>query len=1835
MTDNLRRSISSGKGLSQNIPQDMAEAHDPTTAEVAGSPERQPDLALDIQALQILDRSDDCIKVLDLDGRILFMSRGGQVLLGIQDITPFLNTSWIEFWQGVDQQAAREAIVRARAGEVCTFQGYCPTPSNEPKWWECKVSPMQGGDGQVEQLLCISRDITERRQIEEKRRQAEEQLRESEERYRAIVNQAVTGVACTDLDGKLMLVNQKYCDITGYSADELYQRRMQDITHPEDLPRNVALFMRMRTDGTPFEIEKRYIRKDGSIVWVNNSVYVICDRDGKPQSVVAIVLDITERKRAELNADFLTTVTQDLAEATCVEDIIQTVGEQLNRYLQVSICAFVEIDESAEVATVDHCWHQKNEPSLVGVYHLPDFVTAEFSQAAKLGQTFIVQDVNADPRIADPQRLAPLKIASLINIPLIRDGRWKFILGIYHQTPYNWRSDEIDLMRELANRIWTKLERTRVEIALRQNQEIFSTLVADAPFGVYMIDSEFRLRQANQAAIGAFNIQPLIGRDLAEVLRIIWQEPFATEAIDRFRHTLDTGESYYSPPMAEPRADIAEIQSYDWQLHRITLPDGSYGVVCYSYDLSELKRAEAIIHRNSDRDAFLVTLNDALRPLNDPREILATANRVLGERLAANRVTYFEVRGADYVLEQNYVNGAESLRGGYPIESFGAQLLATYRSGHTATAMDVTTDPKLSAAQRATYAATQIAAYIGVPLVKQGEFVAGLAVHSASPRNWTSEEISLTEEVAERTWAAVERAYAEAALRASEAKYRSLFQSIDEGYAVVEVLADDNGEWNDFLFLEVNSAFEQQTGMVNAVGRKAREILGTPNPAWAKTYGQVVQTGEPMRFEQAEEILGRIFDLYAFRLGAAESRRIAVLFNDITDRKRREAHAAFLADIGEDFSRFSTPNEIMQTIGAKIGAYLQITTCNFTDVDEAHDWVTVHHGWSSPEVPSTVGTFRISHYLSKEFERASRAGETVVIRNTQTDPRTDAAGYAALSMYSFVTVPFHRDGRWTHYIAICHSQPRDWRDDEIELIEEISNRIFPRLQRARTEVALRQSEERFRTVTATVPQLIWTATPDGHVDYLSDQWADYVGLPPEQLHGWNWQQITHPEDLPNTVRDWQHCIQSGEPVDIQHRFHHRTGEWRWQLVRGIPIKDAAGNVKKWVGTCTDIQDEVDIKEALRESEAKYRSLFDSIDEGFCIIEVLFDETGKAFDYRFLEANAAFEKHTGLTDAIGKTVREFAPQMETHWFEIYGRIALTGVPERFENTAQELGRFYDVYAFRMGEPHERKVAVLFNDISDRKRIEDERKRAEQDLRESEEWARLAIQVAKLGGWRLHLDTSLVEMDERMREIWGESQDVVMVPLPQVLERMHPDDRERVAAEVNAAIDPQSPGTYEIEYRIVWKDGTERWVLAKGQAQFAGEGEFRRTVDFFGTLLDITDRKLAEVERERLLRLEQAAREEAEQANRIKDEFLAVLSHELRSPLNPILGWSTLLLSGKLDAAKTAHALTTIQRNAKLQSELIEDLLDVSRILRGNLSLNVAPVNLAATIRGAMETVRLAAEAKSITVEAALAPDVGLVLGDSTRLQQVIWNLLSNAVKFTPERGQVTIRLECLDSSAQITVSDTGQGIAPDFLPYVFDYFRQADGATTRRFGGLGLGLAIVRHLVELHGGTVSADSLGEGQGSTFTIRLPLSHAPSQASQDDRSPQQFLDLSGIKVLVVDDEPDTRELVAFVLEQQGAQVTAATSAHEALLVLPQAKPDVLLSDIGMPEMDGYMLIQQVRALTPEQGGQIPAIALTAYAGDINHQQVIAAGFQKHISKPIEPEELVQTIAYLVHPR
>jgi CheY-like chemotaxis protein/nitrogen-specific signal transduction histidine kinase len=397
---------------------------------------------------------------------------------------------------------------------------------------------------------------------------------------------------------------------------------------------------------------------------------------------------------------------------------------------------------------------------------------------------------------------------------------------------------------------------------------------------------------------------------------------------------------------------------------------------------------------------------------------------------------------------------------------------------------------------------------------------------------------------------------------------------------------------------------------------------------------------------------------------------------------------------------------------------------------------------------------------------------------------------------------------------------------------------------------------------------------------------------------------------------------------------------------------------------------------------------------------------------------------------------------------------------------------------------------------------------------------------------------------------------------------------------------------------------------------------------------TEAEASAAENERLLR-------EAREASRLKDEFLATVSHELRTPLTAILGWAHMLRTGQFNGGSTASAFETIERNARAQAQLIEDLLDVSRVITGKLRIDVRTVDPGSFIEAAIEAVRPAAEAKGVRVQKVMDTGVVSVSGDPVRLQQVVWNLLANAIKFTPRGGRVQVRLERINSHIEIVVNDTGTGIAAEFLPHVFDRFRQADGTTTRRHGGLGLGLAIVRHLVELHGGTVRAESPGEGQGSTFTVLLPVAPVHASESSEGRVHPAARDtlpafecpdrLDGLRVLVVDDEPDTREMLKAGLGQCGALVTAAGSAAEALSEMAEAPPDVLISDIGMPDDDGYSLIRKVRALDAAQGGKVPAIALTAYARAEDRMQALRAGYQMHVTKPVELAELAAVVASL----
>jgi len=647
--------------------------------------------------------------------------------------------------------------------------------------------------------------------------------------------------------------------------------------------------------------------------------------------------------------------------------------------------------------------------------------------------------------------------------------------------------------------------------------------------------------------------------------------------------------------------------------------------------------------------------------------------------------------------------------------------------------------------------------------------------------------------------------------------------------------------------------------------------------------------------------------------------------------------------------------------------------------------------------------------------------------------------------------------------------------------------------RKQVELLLRDNEERFRTLADNISQFAWITDETGAIVWYNQRWFDYTGTTLEEMQGWGWQQVHHPDHVERVVEGIRHAFATEATWEDTFPLRGKDGQYRWFLSRAIPLRDEQGKVVRWFGTNTDITD-------LRQTE----------------------------------------------------------------------LALQQTTERLN---------------------------------------------------------LAIESAQLGTWDWNLITNKLTWDAGCKAMFGLPPDVES-NIDVFFAALDWDDRDRLRQVIQDALQGLNGGSYDVEYRITGiQDRVERWIKAKGQVYFDPVGKPLR---FAGTVLDITQQKQAEAEREALLRQEQAAREAAERANRIKDEFLAVLSHELRSPLNPILGWSRLLQMRKLDDTKTAEALATIERNAKVQTQLIDDLLDVAKILRGKLSLTITSVNLVAVIEAAMDTVKAAAVAKSITLHTVL-PNGMWVAGDAARLQQVVWNLLSNAIKFTPQGGHVDIVVQENGRYAEMTVKDTGKGIHPDFLPHIFESFRQEDASTTRRYGGLGLGLAIVHQLVEAHNGTVTADSPGEGLGATFTIGIPLLNGSSPHPPDVEKVSDVLDLQGIRILVVDDEPDARDLLVTLLTQYRAEVMAVNSATEVLATLASFQPDVLVSDIGMPHVDGNALIQKIRALPPEQGGQVPAIALTAYASESDRQRALSSGYQQHIMKPLELEPFIQELMRL----
>jgi PAS domain S-box-containing protein len=642
---------------------------------------------------------------------------------------------------------------------------------------------------------------------------------------------------------------------------------------------------------------------------------------------------------------------------------------------------------------------------------------------------------------------------------------------------------------------------------------------------------------------------------------------------------------------------------------------------------------------------------------------------------------------------------------------------------------------------------------------------------------------------------------------------------------------------------------------------------------------------------------------------------------------------------------------------------------------------------------------------------------------------------------------------------------------------------------------------------------------------------------------------------------------------------------------------------------------------LQEANQRITTIWESMSDAYVTLDR---------EWRIVYANSAamglFRQLTGLEpeELLGRTHWEVFPWSVGQIIEReYRRAVEEQVAVTFEVLYEPSGDWFEVHAY----PSSAGLGIYFRNINDRLRYEGDRKRNEQRLQESQEQLQLGVQVAGVGIAKFDYASNVVTLSPEAAVMYGIPLDTLTVTRDRVHDTFHPDDRAELEQIIQQVIDPAGEGWFADEHRVMWQTGEVRWLNVRKQVFFDRSGEAPCPHHAILAAIDITDRKRAELERIQLLAEAQAAREEAEAANRSKDQFVAIVAHELRSPLNSVMGWAKLLRTRKLEESVMAKALETIVRNTEAQVQLVEDLLDMSRMVRGTLQIQMAPVNWGSVIEAALDLVRPMAEAKQIDLEVQLTA-IPQISGDFNRLQQIAVNLLTNAIKFTPNQGRVSVYLERLEAQVQLRVCDTGKGIAAEFLPFIFEQFQQGQENMGAK-DGLGLGLAIVKNLVELHGGTIAADSPGLGQGATFTVRLPILSAIDSAVDTPRT-LDINSLVGIRILAVDDEPDMLDLITFVLRESGSDVQSALNSTEALAQLSQFKPDILISDIAMVGGTGYELLQQVR-LQPE--GNIPAIALTAYASATYEERSLQAGFDRHLTKPVKPEVLMTAIVQLVN--
>jgi PAS domain S-box-containing protein len=1567
---------------------------------------------------------------------------------------------------------------------------------------------------------------------------------------------------------------------------------------------------------------------------------------------------------------------------------------------------------------VDRCWIARISLDLGTAWIGPEYhaaglapISGECSVASfpdclrrmRQGQ-LAIRDLAAEEDLSGQDRrfIGSMGIAALAMTAL-HDARspvlWTLAVGCTR--PRAWRRVDLDLLGSMALRVRDACERASADAAMRISEDRLARELADTralqqistellseqdPSALYerMLDAALDVMRADCASLQQFDprndeLVLLASRGFAPECRRAWKLPGGgadagcTRALPRggrlIVEDVDEFWSADSPQLAEfHRSRIRAFQSTalvsrsgrqvgmistHWRAPRAPDPDDLLRLdvlARQAADLIERVQIEGRVRAAEQRQSFLLALSDAVRPLAGTDDIAAATCRLLVEHLGLSRAQFTLVTG-EPGAEMGEVRGEFVRRGPpmlrrHPFKAYGDRVVDVLRAGQTLALDDIETDARLGEAERQAFRAASSPTVVAVPLLKAGRIEAVLAIHAEAPRNWTSDEIALLEDVAERTWTTIERARAERALRASEAKYRTLFQTMGQGYFEGELVYDGEDHAVDYVLLELNPAFEHLTGIPvgEARGRRVTDVFPAVEPWWIEEAAAVVRSRRPRHGEHYGAPTGRWFEVHLY---PSEEHRFIGLYEDITERKEAEQERQRVAKRQAFLLRLSDAMRGERDAGAvarrgvrMLAGELGLDRCDvLTRRGQGPTWFVAAdvHGEALQPLPPVLdqGHFATVAQIAQEG--------TLVLRDVAGDPvlgEAERSALLALGIGAVIGCSARAGaGNPVWMVNAVASRPRDWSAADIALMEEAAERL-------------------------------WTAMATAH----------------------------------------------GQA-------------------------------------------------ALEASEEKYRTLFFTMGQGYAECEVLFDGHGRATDYVFIDANPAFEELTGipLAEALGHGVRELFPDIEDWWVETAGRVVRTGIAEHGEHEVRPLGAWRAVYFYPAGE---RRVIALFEDITDRKRIEQERQRsaerqgfllrlgdalrADADPRAIGERAVhmlagflgldrcfFASRDATRGGWvvgahfrREHmpdLPAVLASADWRDAEALVAEHTLVCTDIA-TDQRLAASERgEHAALRSGAMVAPvlregarnpvwalvavtMAPRQWTNEEISLVEEAAERIWSALGHARAAraleaAEAESNAQRRYFESVLDSSldliyvfnlehrftyankallemwgrsladslGKRLSEVgyepwhvemhEREidqvvatrqpvrgevafthatlgprvydyifvpmlddagqvvavagstRDITERKRAEDALRAADRAKDDFLAMLGHELRNPLAAASNAAQLIAAGAQGEGESAP-VRVLDRQLEHMTRLVDDLLDVSRVTQGKIRVERVPVDLGQVTLSALDDLRHLFRARHLVLEEDIARGA-VVLGDALRLEQVVTNLVGNALKFTSSGG-IRVVLGTGDGFAELRVEDSGRGIPADVLPHVFDLFSQGEVSIDRGRGGLGIGLTVAKRLVELHDGEISAVSAGAGAGSTFIVTLPLaSQSGGDGERTPQAPQVPAAGKALHVLVVDDNVDFATGLVEFLHLLGHRARCVHDGGSGIEAARAERPDLVLLDIGLPGVDGYEVARRLRA-APDLAA-IRIVALTGYGQDSDRERALAAGFDQHMVKPL----------------